>query len=344
MGGGNSKNQEPVTPTKSTGKRKRKSPRSAKQPVKKRQKLNEDKDLEIASQTTEENVNSFNNETNIIEEAAEERVEEISIETIKQQENEFVNSLPVPVRLYPILDVPNDDYQTIKQKVVTQCLKHEEILSSVVQTTHLILDEINKINSKQIENSNNLHIQELKDLQKENEQENQEKENQQKEDVMATEPTLFSSENPFAQLNDAPGVIISENTEKIEEIQIKIEEKIQTDPRIEENNSGVPGELSENKENQENQENQMQIDEKHEQSNEQPEDIEKEAIAKPPAVQIEVSAQNPPQKIYFYQNPPASAGGNEGEEQAFFKGVKWSPDGTCLLVNCEDKRLRLFEL
>src|SRR3990167_6923168 len=308
MGGGNSKNQEPVTPTKSTGKRKRKSPRSAKQPVKKRQKLNEDKDLEIASQTTEENVNSFNNGTNIIEEAAEsveERVEEISIETIKQQENEFVNSLPVPVRLYPILDVPNDDYQTIKQKVVTQCLKHEEILSSVVQTTHLILDEINKINSKQIENSNNLHIQELKDLQKENEQENQEKENQQKEDVMATEPTLFSSENPFAQLNDAPGVIISENTEKIEEIQIKIEEKIQ-----------------------ENQENQMQIDEKHEQSNEQPEDIEKEAIAKPPAIQIEVSAQNPPQKIYFYQNPPASAGGNEGEEQAFFKGVKWSPDGT----------------
>src|SRR3990167_9739986 len=321
MGGGNSKNQEPVTPTKSTGKRKRKSPRSTKQPVKKRQKLNEDEDLEIASQTTEENVNSFNNETNIIEEAAEERVEEISIETIKQQEKEFVNSLPVPVRLYPILDVPNDDYQTIKQKVVTQCLKHEEILSSVVQTTHLILDEINKINSKQIENSNNLHIQELKDLQKENEQENQEKENQQKEDVMATEPTLFSSENPFAQLNDAPGVIISENTEKIEEIQIKIEEKIQ-----------------------ENQENQMQIDEKHEQSNEQPEDIEKEAIAKPPAIQIEVSAQNPPQKIYFYQNPPASAEGNEGEEQAFFKGVKWSPDGTCLLVNCEDKRLRLFEL
>jgi WD40 repeat protein len=30
--------------------------------------------------------------------------------------------------------------------------------------------------------------------------------------------------------------------------------------------------------------------------------------------------------------------------QSFIKGTKWSPDGTCLLVGCDDNRLRLFEL
>ena len=28
----------------------------------------------------------------------------------------------------------------------------------------------------------------------------------------------------------------------------------------------------------------------------------------------------------------------------FLKGVKWSPDGTCLLTNSEDHKIRLFEM
>ena len=35
----------------------------------------------------------------------------------------------------------------------------------------------------------------------------------------------------------------------------------------------------------------------------------------------------------------AGAGGNN-----FLKGVKWSPDGLCLLSNCDDNVLRLFEV
>ncbi|KAJ0985739.1 hypothetical protein J5N97_004095 [Dioscorea zingiberensis] len=65
-----------------------------------------------------------------------------------------------------------------------------------------------------------------------------------------------------------------------------------------------------------------------------------DATAKWPVLRFD----SPPRKIYHFFQQFKSGVENPSGHNNFFKGVKWSPDGSCFLTSSDDNTIRLFHL